>query len=159
MTGHLRSRGLSTAASLVVVFFGFLVATASLYSATANTAERVRDAESDRGDRAAAVARTDVSVASASWDLADSNLTLTINNTGERTLDAAAIDTVVDGRYVGFEEYERVEVDGRQTTIWRPGEQLVLEDDDTVTTFVSTPESVRFVAGPGVADRSAVVSL
>jgi flagellar protein FlaF len=154
-----RTRGLTTAASLIVVFFGFLVAAGTFYSASATTAERVREAKTDATERAAAVARTDVSIASASWDLADSNLTVAVNNTGEHTLDAAAIDTVVDGIYVGFEDYERVEVDGRATTVWRPGEQLVLEDDDTITQFFSTPEQVKFVTGTGVADRATVVSL
>jgi flagellar protein FlaF len=150
---------LTTAASLVVVFFGFLVAAGTFYSAMANTAERVRAAQTDAAERAAAIARTNVTIASASWDLTDSNMTLKVNNTGERPLDAADVDTVVDGEYVGFEDYERVEVDGRQTTMWRPGEQLVLEDEDTVTTFFDTPKHVKFVTGAGVADRATVIIL
>lgn len=154
-----RARALTTAASLVVVFAGVLVAAGTFYSATANTAERVRAAKTDATERSAAIARTDVDVTSASWDLADSNLTLAVDNTGERTLDAADVDTVVDGIHVGFEDYERVEVDGRKSTVWRPGEELVLEDEDTITQFFSTPEQVKFVTGHGIADRAAVVSL
>ena len=80
-----------------------------------------------------------------------------ISRPGETTLSVAAVDTVVDGTYVGIPAYERVEVDGRDTDVWRPGETLVLEDADTVVGFDGTPARVRVVTGSGVADASEVV--
>lgn len=142
--------------SLLVVFAGFMLALGSVYAVTTNTAERLDDASEDQRDRQYAVQLTQVDVAEATWDASATNLTVAINNTGDTTLAVPAADTVVDGRYVPVSAYERVEVEGRDTDVWRPGEQLVLEDADTVADLVSTPGRVRFVTETGVADAAEV---
>lgn len=161
MSGHQSgtTRGLSTAASLLVIFIGLVLAMSSLYTVTANTAERVTEARQDGRDRQAAVAETSIAVAGATWDVSTSNFTLTLNNTGDTTLRVAASDTVVDGSYVPIADYERVEVEGEASDLWRPGEQLVLEDEDTIANFASTPDRVRFVTETGVAATSEVTEI
>lgn len=158
MIAGAHGRALSTTASLLVVFLGVFVAMAPLYSATDGAGERVGDALADQHDRTVAVIDTDLNVTSASWDLTDSDLTLKIENTGDRTLDAARGDAVVDGTYVGYEDFDRVEIEGVDSDVWRPGEVLTLEDEDTVSNFLSTPDRVRVVSGPGVATSREVTS-
>ncbi|MFB6311106.1 MAG: hypothetical protein ABEH64_07985 [Salinirussus sp.] len=145
------ARALSTAASALIIAIALAASLSGLYVTTANAVERVADAGTSRQEATAARIGTTINITDASWDLTASNLTVKVNNTGDRVLDASAVDTVVDGRFVGFEDYERTEVDGRQTTVWRPGEQLVLEDEDTVLDYFSTPNRVKVVSGPGVA--------
>lgn len=160
MTGPGRratARGLSTAASFLIVFVGLLLAMGTLYTVTANTTERLVDAREDQRDRHHTVQETAVNVTAATWNTGDANLTVRVENTGDTTLSVAAVDTVVDGTYVGIPAYERVEVGGRDTDVWRPGETLVLEDADTVVGFDGTPARVRVVTGSGVADASEVV--
>lgn len=148
-------RGLSTSASLLIVFVGLFLALGSLYTATANTGERLADARDDQRERQRAVAQTQVTVVTATWDVDAGTLRVEVNNTGERTLSVHESDTVLDGSYVPIDAYERVTVADRETSVWRPGEQLVLEDDNTV----SSPGRVRFVTGPGVADAREVVDV
>jgi flagellar protein FlaF len=143
-------RGFSTPASFLIVFIGLFLALGSLYTATANTAERRGDASADQREHHDRIAATSVNVTSATWDITNSNFTVWLNNTGDTTLHLGRVDTVVDGSYVPVSAYERVEVDGRESDLWRPGEQLVLEDADTITEFATTPDHVKVVTGPGV---------
>lgn len=149
------ARGLSTAASLLVIFVGLFIAVGSLYTVSANTAERVADAREDQRNRADAVATTAINVTSATWDSND-DLVVKLNNTGETTLHVSATDTVVDGTYVAVAEYERAAVEGQSSDVWRPGEQLVLEDQDTVSAFTASPERIKVVTETGVAATAEV---
>lgn len=148
-------RGFATSASLLLVFVGLFVALGALYSVAANTEERVREARADARSHHHDVQGTAVNVTEATWD-GDDNLTLRIENTGDVPLSVPDADTVVDGTYVGISDYERVEVAGADSDLWRPGEVLVLEDEDTVAGFATTPDRVAVVTGPGVADAAEV---
>lgn len=149
-------RGLATSASFLIVFIGIFLVLGTLYTVAGNTAERLADARDDQLEHHERVALTQIDVTNATWNTSTSNFTVTVNNTGETTLTPSDADTIVDGDYVSISEYERVEVDSRDTDVWRPGEQLVLEDADTIANFVSTPDRVRFVTGVVVADASEV---
>lgn len=155
MTG----RALSTAACALVLAVALIAGLGGLYVATANAVESVTEAGAARHDASVALVGTAVNVTTAQWEITDSNLTITVTNTGDRVLEASAVDAIVDGRFVGFEDFERTEVGGRNTDVWRPGEQLVLEDGDTVLDYFSTPDRVKVVTGPGVADAAGVTSL
>jgi len=145
-------RGFATSGNFLVIFIGLFIALGTIYTVTANTGERLGDAREDQRERYQAVQTTAVEVTNATWNGTDGTFTLTVVNTGDSTLAVSAADTVVDGRYVGIEDYERATVAGVDSDQWRPGEDLVLEDVDTVEALSGTPERVRFVTGPGVAD-------
>lgn len=143
-------RAFSTSASFLVVFVGLFLALGSLYTATANTAERVGDAAEERRNHQAAVATTGVNITSATWDTTAGDLTIRATNTGDTTLTVDEADTVVDGRYVPVSDYERAEVEGESSAVWRPGEELFLEDTDTVDGFSTDPNRVKLVTATGV---------
>lgn len=155
--GHLRpnQRGLSTAANLLVMFVALYLALGSLQAATTNTGERVREAVDAQRELRSAVIATNLSISSAVWE-ADpnesvTNLTVRVNNSGDRTVDLDAVDTLVDGTYIAIADYERVQVDGRQRDLWRPGEALVLRDQDTVDERVGSPDRLKIITDVGVA--------
>ena len=148
------SRGFSTPASLLVIFVGLFLAMGSLYTVTANTAEEINEAREASADHRRTVQGTSVEVAGATWDAGASNLTIRVDNRGETTLSVEAVDVVVDGRYVGVEQFD-ARVDGVRTEVWRPGETLVLEADGALT---DRPDRVKVVTGPGVADTAEVGS-
>lgn len=148
--------GFGTSGSALVIFAALFIAVSTLYTATTNSTEEIRDAQQAREDHHRAVQGTSIEVVGATWNTASNNLTLRVNNTGEAALSVDRIDVVVDGEYVDGGDFERREVDGRSTDVWRPGEQLVLEDADTVT---SSPDRVKFVSGPGVADTALVTEV
>jgi flagellar protein FlaF len=157
-TGESDTRGFSTSASFLIVFIGLFIALGTLHTATANTAERVADARDDQRERHQTVLETGVTVTNATWNDSSGTLVVRVENTGESTLSVDAADTVVDGAYVGIEDYELATVDGQDTGVWTPGETLVLEDTDTVVGFDDAPSRVQVVTGPGVADATEVVA-
>jgi flagellar protein FlaF len=140
--------GFGTSGSLLLIFAGLFLAMSGLYTVTANTAENVADARTEQSRHHHAIQTTTVEIVDASWDQSASNLTIRANNTGETTLSVAEADVLVDGRYVPVEAFDRREVDGEPTDVWRPGEQLVLEENDALT---AAPGRVKLVTGPGVA--------
>lgn len=142
--------GFSTSGSLLIVFAGLFLALGSFYTVTANTAERMAGATDEQRERFDDVQRSQVNATAAVWnESGDGNLTIRIDNTGETTLSVDAVDVVVDGEYAGLGGFDRIEVEGVETDVWRPGEQLELEADEG---FPSAPERVKVVTGPGVAD-------
>lgn len=149
-------RAFATSASLLIVFLGLFLALGSLYTVSANTAERLADAQADQRERGEAVQLTRANLTSAVWDANDATLTLRVTNTGDTTLSVQATDTVVDGTYVSAADYDRVEVEGADTDLWRPGQELVLEDTDPLSVLDSSPERVRLVTETGVADAREV---
>jgi len=141
--------GFSTSGSLLLVFFGVMIAVGTVYSVSANTVERVTEATDDQQERLGTVQQSGIEVVDAVYnESGDEHLVVRVNNTGETTLDATEVDVIVDGEYRGTDDFERVEVDGTNSTVWLPGDQLVLEDEDAS----GAPTRVKVVSGPGVAD-------
>jgi flagellar protein FlaF len=155
-------RALSTAGSLLVIFVGLYLAFGSLYTATANTGERVDTARDLARETSTAVAETDLSVESAVWNDSSNesltNLTVEVTNVGDRSLRLSDLDTLVDGAYLSIDAYEQVDVDGRDTDIWRPGERLFLRDEDTIDDRGGSPSRVKIVSDVGVATVSGVTT-
>jgi flagellar protein FlaF len=148
--------GFGTSGSLLIIFTGLFIAMGTLYATTANVAEEMNEADEAQQERFVSAQQTDVDITAATWNETTSNLTLRVENTGETTLSVEHTDVVVDGNYVAVEEFERVDVEGRPIDVWRPGEQLVLEDSDTVADIVTTPSRVKLVTEVGVADIAEV---
>lgn len=153
-------RAFSTAGSLLVVFIGLYLALGGLYTATANTVERLDSASDLEREATAAIAATDITIESAVWNVSvvesETNLTVEVLNSGDRSIRVSEIDTLVDGTYLSVDAYERVEIDGRDTDLWRPGERLFLRDEGTIDDRGGSPTSVKIVTDVGVADVSEV---
>jgi flagellar protein FlaF len=144
--------GFGTSGSALIIFTGLFLAVGTLYTATANVSEDLNEAGEAQHERHQLTQRTELNVTTATWNGAEGNLTVAINNTGETTLSVEHTDIIVDGTYVAVEEFERREVEGHRTDVWRPDEQLVLEDTDTIGGFESDPTRVKVVTETGIAD-------
>lgn len=144
--------GFGTSGSALIIFTGLFLAVGTLYTATSNVSEDLDEAGEAQQHHHRAIQRTEMNVASAAWNGTEGNLTIAVNNTGETTLSVAYTDIIVDGTYVPIEDFERREVAGHRTDVWQPGEQLVLEDADTVAGFSGDPSRVKVVTENGIAD-------
>lgn len=148
--------GFSTSGSLLLLFGALLLATGTAYTATANTVERITDAGEKHHDQRIAVSETAINVTEATYNETSENLTLRIENVGDRPLSVNATDVVVDGTFVDSTDFERATVEGQSTDVWAIQTELVLEDEDTVADRVGTPQRVTVVTGSGVADGLSV---
>jgi flagellar protein FlaF len=151
--------GFGTSGSAFIIFAALFLAISSFYTATANSTEAIQEAQDARDEHQRTVLSTQVGVTNATYNTTSSNFTLRVTNTGESTLSTNRVDAVVDGAYLDSSDFERVTVDGRNSAVWRPGEQLVLEDDDSVAALPEMPERVKFVSGPGIADTHGVTEV
>jgi archaellum component FlaF (FlaF/FlaG flagellin family) len=148
--------GFGTSGSALIIFAALFIAMSTLYTATTNATERVSEAQDARADHQRTVGQTQLDVTDATYNTTSGNFTVNVTNTGESKLSTRRVDTVVDGTYVDGAAFERVAVAGRETRVWRPGETLTLVDTDSVT---ATPDRVKFVSGPGVADTHGVTEV
>ncbi|WP_302081712.1 flagellin [Salinibaculum rarum] len=151
--------GFGTSGSAFIIFAALLLGISSFYTATANSTETIREAQDARDEHHRTVLNTGVNVTNATYNTSSSNFTLRVTNTGETTLSTDRVDAVLEDAYLDSSDFERVTVDGQATRVWHPGEQLVLEDDDTVADLTETPGRVKFVSGPGVADTRGVTEV
>lgn len=116
--------GFSVSASTAIIFAGLFLAFGTLYPAVSNGYEQVTDAEIDRDD-----AQLDMRNANINITQLDTT-TINVTNEGSTSLDASAIDVVVDGEYKPRDSYD-TEVEGNDTTeLWLPGETLTVVPTD-----------------------------
>lgn len=144
-------RGFSTSGSFLVIVVGVFVAFSTFYSSTAHTAERVQEAQTEGREHRVTVLESAVTMHSATHD-GSSTLEIRINNTGDHTFAVSDVDVLADGEYVPLSEFETVAVEGGDSDVWRPGEQLRLVDSDRT----AAPDRVKVVTGPGVAATAEV---
>jgi flagellar protein FlaF len=141
--------GVSTSASLLVIFVGVFVALGTVYTAGSTAVDQVQDAEGDRLDRQHTIQRTAVTVTAAEWK--SGTLTVRVNNTGSAALSINGTDVLADGAYVSIDDFTAT-VDGEATDRWGLDEQLVLQTDSLGT----APDRVKVVTEVGVAGTARV---
>lgn len=122
-----RERGVSTSASLLVIFFGTAIAFGSLYTVGANTVDRVGDAYDEQLAHQDAVAATDVRLGEVTR--ADGSLTVTATNDGDRPLSVAETDLLVDGELAVDWRADASVAGDTDTDLWLPGQTLTVELD------------------------------
>ena len=151
--------GISTSGSLLIIFAAGVLALGTLYSSGANTVEALQAAEASQVEHDLAIHGTALAVTNASYNSTAGVFTVKATNTGERAIDVATLSTVADATFLPQTEFETATVAGRGSTVWRPGQELVLQDtDDGVSGRLggSVPDHVKLVTGHGVAALSEV---
>ena len=144
--------GFSVSGAAVIVFAGLFVAFGMFYSATANTQERVNDAEQDWRDDTLAQQNTDFEIVDASYYSSNESLIVRANNTGAVSQSVAETDLLIDNSY--RDSFAERSVDGDSTTdLWLPGEQLRYN-----VSLPGRPDRVKLVAETGVSGTEVVVS-
>lgn len=134
--------GFSVSASTAIIFVGLFLAFGTLYPAVSNGYERVYDAEDDHEDSQVELRNSNINIT----ELTTS--TINVTNEGSTSLNASAVDIVVDGEYKDRSSYD-TEVEGdADTNLWLPGETLVI-DPSTVDADTSGNQ-VRIVTDRGI---------
>jgi len=146
--------GFSVSGSAAIIFAALFITFGMWYTASANSFERMNDAEADRTDAVRATSSSGVEVTDATYDATNDELTVTVENTGATQLTLDATDLLVDGQYRdGWQDNATVEGNA-DTRLWMGSETL------TVTVSLpSQPDRVKLVAETGVSDTAGVSSL
>jgi flagellar protein FlaF len=145
--------GFGVSGSTAVIFLGVLIATGTLYTAAAGSAERINDARDGEREDLLDRRNTDIEVTRVVYDENASNLSVEVRNTGTTTLSVGETSLLVNNTY---ERPDATLVDGDSSTdVWGADQTLVLNDTDA-----SGPsERVKVVAGNGVAASNATVEV
>jgi flagellar protein FlaF len=142
--------GFGVSGSTAVIFLGVLIASGTLYTAAAGSAEQVSDARNAESEELLDRRNTVIDVASVTYDNNTTTLSVTVTNNGTTTLSVEDTSLLVDNEYV-IPDSTAVDGDG-DTDVWAPDQSLVFEvDADT------TPDRVKVVAENGVAASNTTV--
>ena len=148
--------GFGVSGSTAVIFLGVLIASGTLYTAAAGSAEQVSDARSAEGEELLDRRNTVIDVASVTYDTNTSTLTVTVTNNGTTTLSVDDTSLLVDNKYVAP---DATATDG-DADIWVPDQALVITVDADGTPALdasTTPDRVKLVAENGVAASNTTV--
>lgn len=142
--------GFGVSGSTAVIFLGVLIASGTLYTATAGTAEQVVDARDAESEELLDRRNTAIDVTEVVHNNSSSTLNVTVANDGTTGLSVDDTSLLVDNEYV---LPNATAVDGDATTdVWAPDARLVFTvDTDT------TPDRVKVVAENGIAASNATV--
>jgi flagellar protein FlaF len=136
--------GFSVSGAAAVIFATIFITFGMWFTASANSFERVSEAENAQSDTVLETQNTAISVANVTYNATTDELTVTVNNTGASQLTVGKTDLLVDGQYrSGWEEVATVE--GVDTRLWLAGE--------TLTATVTAPEEparIKIVTENGV---------
>jgi flagellar protein FlaF len=125
--------GFSVSGAAAIIFATMFLTFGMWFTASANSFERVTEAENARSDTVLETQNTAISIANVTYNETNDELTVAVNNTGAAQLSVASTDLLVDGQYqTGWEDTATVA--GTDTRLWLSGETL------TMTVTVTTPE-------------------
>ena len=150
--------GFGVSGSTAVIFLGVLIASGTLYTAAAGSAEQVSDARSAEGEELLDRRNTVIDVAEVVYNTSSGTLTLTVTNNGTTTLSVEDTSLLVDNAYV-LPNATAVDTD-TDTDVWAPDQALVMTVDANTTPALdasTTPDRVKVVAENGVAASNTTV--
>jgi flagellar protein FlaF len=143
--------GFSVSGAAAIVFAGMLLSFGVFYAATANSFERVSEAERGETDRIVDSRNTAIDITLVERDDTTERLTVHVNNTGAEGLTVNGTDFLVDNDYAtGWQGNATVNGDG-ETDLWLPGERLNITIRQS-----ATPSRVKLATERGVADAAGV---
>ena len=150
--------GFGVSGSTAVIFLGVLIASGTLYTAAAGSAEQVSDARGAETDELLDRRNTVIDVAEVVYNTSSGTLDVTVTNNGTTTLSVADTSLLVDNEYV---LPNSTAVDGDpDTDVWAPDQRLEFGVDANTTPGLdasTTPDRVKVVAENGVAASNTTV--
>ena len=150
--------GFGVSGSTAVIFLGVLIASGTLYTTTAGTAEQVTEARDTEGEELLDRRNTVIDVTAVVYNTSSGTLTLTVANNGSTTLSVEDTSLLVDNEYV---RPDSTAVDGDpDTDIWAPDRAVefgVNADTTSGLDASTTPDRVKVVAENGVAASNTTV--
>ncbi|WP_439028355.1 flagellin [Haloarchaeobius sp. DT45] len=138
--------GLSTSGAMAILFVGVLLTVSTVFPVVETANERLTDAVDDRGERELERRNTDMNVTNVSYNASTDTLTVTVTNTGSRTLSVDETDLLVDGVY---QTGATTSVGGDASRdLWMPGDSLEFE----LAGVTTAPDRVKLVTEYGLAE-------
>ncbi|MFC6872030.1 archaellum stator protein ArlF [Halobellus marinus] len=144
--------GFGVSGSTAIIFLGVLVATGTLYSAAAGTAEQIAEAQEEDREDLLDRQNTEIGVTEVVYNDSESNLDITVTNMGTTTLSVEETSLLVDNALVQPDS-TTVDEDG-STDVWAPDSSLVLH-----VSGIDQPDRVKVVAENGVAASNTTVEV
>lgn len=142
--------GFSVSATYALIALAILAGFGTLYTATHNAGEEVTEGVTDQWEQSQNVAKTDIEIVDAAYNIGTGNLRVSIKNTGNTHLSTAHTDILVDGEYITLTP-QNTSIEGKtETQTWAQGENI------QITVNVSSPDRVKVVTEHGVAAFTAV---
>ncbi|MFA1610580.1 fla cluster protein FlaF [Halobellus rubicundus] len=143
--------GFGVSGSTAVIFLGVLIASGTLYTAAAGSAEQLSEARDEKSEDLLDRRNTAIDVTSVVYNASGNNdLVVNATNDGTTTLSVADTSLLVDNEYAVPDETS-VDGDG-DTDVWAAGQTLTL----TVRN-VAQPDGVTVVAQNGVSSTNTTV--
>jgi len=149
--------GFGVSGSTAVIFLGVLIASGTLYTAAAGSAEQVSDARDAEGEELLDRRNTVIEVTDVVYNTSSGTLDVTVANNGSTTLSVEDTSLLVDNEYV---VPNSTTVDGdADTDVWGSDQVLEVGVDVNATTLdaSTTPDRVKVVAENGVAASNTTV--
>ncbi len=145
--------GFGVSGSTAVIFLGILIASGTLYTAAAGSAEQISDARDEDSEDLLDRRNTALDVTSVVYDNSTDELEINVTNAGTTTLSVNGTSVLVDNE---FANASSTRVDGDSATdVWGGDRTLVV----TVNDVTAEPDRVKVVAENGVADSNSTVEV
>lgn len=142
--------GFSVSSAGAIIFISLFVTFGVVYSAMANSTEKVNDAERAAADQFVDQRNTDLRIVNASYSAG--TLTVEANNTGAVPLGVQETDLLVDNDHVPASSFDVLTVDGQsETDLWLPDETLRIE-----VSLANRPTRVLVSSAHGIRDEEAI---
>ena len=137
--------GFSVSGSFAILVLASFIAFGMVYSAGANSFERVSDATHDSYERGLDQQNTAINVSEVTYQSGD--LEVNVTNTGTTSLSINATDVIVNGTY--RQSFQQFEVVGKpDSDLWLPGDTLSIRINDS---GLQSGDPVKVVTEHGVA--------
>ena len=137
--------GFSVSGSFAILVLASFIAFGMVYSAGANSFERVSDATQDSYERGLDQQNTAINVSEVTYQSGD--LEVNVTNTGTTSLSINATDVIVNGTYQ--QSFEQFEVVGKpDSDLWLPGDTLTIRINDS---GLQSGDPIKVVTEHGVA--------
>jgi flagellar protein FlaF len=134
--------GFSVSGATAVLFVAGLIGFGMFYTASSNGFEAVTESRDAANERALERSNIAINLTQTVYNDSNDDLSVSVNNTGSRTLSVNNTDLVVDNEYVTDPD---TTVEGDTTTdLWLPGERLWLN------TTVTSPSRIVVTTERGV---------
>ena len=145
--------GFGVSGSTAVIFLGLLIASGTLYTAAAGSAEQISEARDEDSEDLLDRRNTDLEIDRVRYHNDSDTVEINVTNTGTTTLTVSGTSVLVDNVYESPAS-TAVEGDG-ETDVWGEERTLVVNVSDVA----AEPDGVKVVAENGVADRNSTVEV
>ncbi len=152
----MEERGYGAPIALGIVVLALLASVTILVDVLDRVYDQLAVAQEKRDERVVNRIQTDIEIENVVHSSVENNLVVVVRNTGSVELDASKTDLLVDGKLIVEENLRSRTVDGLQTSVWLPDENLTITTENI---FPTPPNAVKVVTEYGISDSTTEITL